>query len=177
MVIGSTMFDLNQIDHLLIDARHVSNLMDIRTYSGVNTDSDHYLIVSKIRGRMSNSRKLHGNYSKKFNCKRLKKPEIAASYVDRLDECLADWNDSENVSVSERWESLQNIITTTTAHSVLGKVDKVKYDYWFGAECEHVTTLKNRVYVRMEQRSHTQNAVEEYRLARREERRLHKKMK
>jgi hypothetical protein len=63
--------------------------------------------------------------------------------VDRLDECLADWNDSENISVSERWESLKNIITTTsTADSVLEKVDKGKCEDWFDAECEHVTTLK-----------------------------------
>jgi hypothetical protein len=90
----------NEIDHLLIDVRHLSNLMDIRTYGGAIINSDHYLIISKIRGRISNARKLHGTYCKKLNCKTLKEPEIAASYVDGLDECLAGWNDSENVSVS-----------------------------------------------------------------------------
>jgi hypothetical protein len=123
---------------------------------------------------LSPARNLHGTYSNKFNCKRLKEPETAASYVDRLDECLADWNDSENISVSERWESLKNIITTT-ADSVLGKVDKLKYEDWFDAECEHATSLKNRAYERMQQRNHTQNAVEDYRIARREKKRLHKK--
>jgi hypothetical protein len=29
----------NQIDHLMIDARHLSNLMDVRTYRGANVDS------------------------------------------------------------------------------------------------------------------------------------------
>jgi hypothetical protein len=107
----------------------------------------------------------------------LKEPEIAASYADRLDECLAVWNDSENISVSETWESLKNIITTTAADSVLGKVDKVKYEDRFVAECEHVTTLKSRAFERMQQRNHTHNAVEEYRITRREVQRLHKKKK
>jgi hypothetical protein len=65
MVIGSTMFDhkdihkmiwkspdgntFNQINHLIIDARHLSNLMDVRTYRGANVDSDHYLVISNIR--------------------------------------------------------------------------------------------------------------------------------
>jgi hypothetical protein len=75
----------------------------------------------------------------------LKEPEIAASCVDRLDKCVADWNDSENISVSERWESLKNIITTA-ADSVLRKVDKVKYEDWFDAECEWATTLKSKFW-------------------------------
>jgi hypothetical protein len=53
----------------------------------------------------------------------------------------------------------------------------VKYKDWFDAECEHVTALKNRVYERMQQRNHTQNAVEEYCVARRKEKRLHKNKK
>ena len=34
----------NQIDHLLIDARHVSNVMDVRTFRGANIDSEYYLL-------------------------------------------------------------------------------------------------------------------------------------
>jgi hypothetical protein len=39
----------SQIEHLLIDARHVSNVMDERTFRGANVNSDHYLLISKIR--------------------------------------------------------------------------------------------------------------------------------
>jgi exonuclease III len=35
---GETM---NQMDHILIDVRHKSNLMDLRTLRGANIDSDH----------------------------------------------------------------------------------------------------------------------------------------
>jgi endonuclease/exonuclease/phosphatase family metal-dependent hydrolase len=76
MVIGSTMFNhrniheitwkspddstFNQIDHLIIDVRHVSNLLDVRSSRGANIDSDHYLVIPKIRGRICNMRKICG---------------------------------------------------------------------------------------------------------------------
>jgi hypothetical protein len=40
-----------------------------------------------------------------------------------------------------------------------------------------VTNKKNQAYKRMQQRNHTRGAVEEYREARRKEKRLHKKKK
>jgi hypothetical protein len=38
----------NQADHILIDARHCSDLMDVRSYRGANIDSDQYFITSKL---------------------------------------------------------------------------------------------------------------------------------
>lgn len=45
---------VNQIDHVLIDSRHVGNLLDVRTYRDANIDSDYYLVGSKVRSRISN---------------------------------------------------------------------------------------------------------------------------
>ena len=47
----------HQINHLLIDVRHVSNVRYVRTFRGANIVSDHYLLISKIRSQISNTRK------------------------------------------------------------------------------------------------------------------------
>jgi len=39
----------NQIDHMVIDARHMSDLLDVRSYRGGNVDSDHYLVIARMR--------------------------------------------------------------------------------------------------------------------------------
>ena len=102
MVVASTLFNhkdihkmtwrspdgqtFNQIDHLLIDARHVSNIRDVRTFRGANIDSDHYLLISKIRSRISNARKTYGSYARKFNSEKLKSSETSSAYREKLDE-------------------------------------------------------------------------------------------
>jgi len=40
----------NQIDHILIDRRWLSTVINIRSFRGADCDTDHYLVVAKIRG-------------------------------------------------------------------------------------------------------------------------------
>jgi hypothetical protein len=98
----------NQIDHILIDARHCSDLMDVRGYKGANIDSDHYLIISKIRIRLSNARKMHRFQAKKFNCGKVVEQGVATRYTEQISEYLAGLSDSE--SVSRAWEDLRDVI-------------------------------------------------------------------
>ena len=192
MVVASTLFNhkdihkmtcrspdwrtYNQIDHLLIDARHVSNVMDVRTFRGANIDSDQYLLISKIRSRISNARKMYGSCARKFNSEKLKISEISSAYREQLNEYLAKHVDNDNDDINGAWMLLKNAITQT-ADAVLDRMERVTYTDWFAAECEQATTRKNLTYKRMQQRNHTRKAVEEYRTATKEEKRVQKQKK
>jgi endonuclease/exonuclease/phosphatase family metal-dependent hydrolase len=43
----------NQIDHVLIDKRRHSNILDVRSFRVADCNTDHYLVVVKLRGRIS----------------------------------------------------------------------------------------------------------------------------
>jgi len=164
----------NQIDHLLRDARHVSNVMDVWTFRGANIDSDHYLLISKIRSRISNARKTYGYDARKFNSEKLKSPETSSAYREELNEYLASHVDDDDIN--EVWMLLKNAIMQT-ADTILNRIERVTYRNWCDAECEQATISKNKAYKRVQQKNHTWKAVEEYRTARSKEKRVHKQKK
>jgi endonuclease/exonuclease/phosphatase family metal-dependent hydrolase len=43
----------NQIDHILVDRRKHSYLLDVRSFRAADCDSDHYLVVAKLWERLA----------------------------------------------------------------------------------------------------------------------------
>jgi hypothetical protein len=48
----------NQTDHILIDRRRHSSILDVRSFRGADCDSDHYLVVAKVRKRLAVSKRM-----------------------------------------------------------------------------------------------------------------------
>jgi hypothetical protein len=46
----------NQIDHVLIDRRWHSNILNVRSLRGVDCDTDHYLVGAKVTERLGVSK-------------------------------------------------------------------------------------------------------------------------
>ena len=47
----------NQIDHILIERRSHSSTFDVRVFRVADSDTDHYLVVAKVRERLTVSQK------------------------------------------------------------------------------------------------------------------------
>jgi hypothetical protein len=62
----------NQIDRILIDRRWHSSILDVRSFSGADCDTDNYLLVAKVRERLAvNKQAAQKFHADRFNLKKL----------------------------------------------------------------------------------------------------------
>jgi hypothetical protein len=62
----------NQIEHIMIDRRKHSSVLDVRSFRAADCDIDHYLVVAEIRERLAvNKQGSHTFHMERFNLKKL----------------------------------------------------------------------------------------------------------
>jgi hypothetical protein len=89
MAIKSTYFMHKRIhlqpDHYLIDGRHFSDVIDVMARRGANIDSNHMLVVKKLRTRISRASSIKPQQLRRFAVDRLKDRYVASRYYDELE--------------------------------------------------------------------------------------------
>lgn len=70
----------NQIDHVLVDKRGHTNVLDVRPYRGADCNSD-FLVIAKIRECLSNKTSGQSNRIKRLNVQRLTEEKNGIKYT------------------------------------------------------------------------------------------------
>jgi len=71
----------NQIDHLLIDRRWHSSILDVRRFRGADCDIDNHLAIAKIRGKLAVGKQATQRFDRqKFILRKLNEPEFREYY-------------------------------------------------------------------------------------------------
>jgi hypothetical protein len=66
----------NQIGHILVDRRRNSNVLDVLSFRAADCNSDHYLVVAKVRERLAVNKQRSQRFDmERFNLKKLNEVE------------------------------------------------------------------------------------------------------
>jgi hypothetical protein len=157
---------------MVINARHMLDLLDVRSYRGGNVDSD-YLVIARMRARTSNIKKIRGERIRKFCISKLQDENMTNMYGERLEESLKQLPCIGGETIQEEWDICKSTIQQVL-EEVLGRQVPRQRKEWFDKGCERTTKEKNGAYLIMQQHGN-RNKVVRYHEKRREE--IHKKRK
>jgi hypothetical protein len=100
----------SQIDHILIDGRRHSSILDVRSFRAADCDTDHYLVVAKFMERLAvTEQTLHRVHMEKFILKKLNELEGKEQY---------------HVEISNRFTTLENLDAEVVINRAWGTVRK-----------------------------------------------------
>jgi hypothetical protein len=95
----------NQIDHILVDRRKHSNVLDVWSLRAADCDSDRYLVVAKVRERLAvKKQRSHTFHMERFNHKELNEVE---------------GKDQFRVEISNRFAALEDLDAEVEINSAL----------------------------------------------------------
>ncbi|XP_062135135.1 uncharacterized protein LOC133844877 [Drosophila sulfurigaster albostrigata] len=165
----------NQIDHVVIDGRHASSVMDVRTFRGVNIDSDHYLVAAKIRMRLCRAKNVRPITQRKLDVTRLRSQRTATAYSTHLSELLHQPT-LLPVDAGGLWAHISHSMRAA-AETAIGFKRPPTRNQWYDEECRVAASAKNAACRRTLQSGATRATCERYREKRKEERRLFRRKK
>jgi len=124
-----------QIDHVLIDRRWHSSVLDVRSFRGADCDTDHYLVIAKFRERLAVGKQAAQRFDRqRFNLRNLNEPEVRELYQIEITNIVALENSDDDEDVNRNWENIKENIQTSAKESLgLGEFKQNKP--WFDEEC------------------------------------------
>jgi hypothetical protein len=130
----------NQTDHVLINKRRASTIIEVRTFLGTNCDSNHYLVRTKIRQRISKVEEGIYRRSRKLDVTKLQNPDIKNKYEKNIARKLNETDSSPDTELE--WDNLKTIINDV-AYDDVGIKIIIKNAGWFDEDCRKPIKAKN----------------------------------
>jgi hypothetical protein len=120
----------------LIDRRRHSSILDVTSFRGADCDSDHYLVVAKLRDRLALSKRMVKKMDvERFNLKQLNEEEVKEQYqVTIKNKFAALENLDDNRDINRAWETIRENISISAKESI-GLCESQSYKTWFDEEC------------------------------------------
>jgi len=137
----------NQMDHVMIDSQHATDILDVKSCRGADCDSDHYMVKIKYQQQVSTTGKLSAQRNIKYNVENLKEWTNAKEYRNKIEELLQIVPNIEDQHV----EDIKQVVCKAAEKS-LGQRSRMVRNGWYDEECKEVLEEENNGRLKMVQR-------------------------
>jgi hypothetical protein len=136
----------DQIDHILIDRRRHSSVLDVRLFKAADCDTDQHLVVAKVRERMAVSKQtMHRFHMERGNLKKLNAVEGKEEYQVEISNRFASLEPfDDEVVIKRAWETIRENIKISGKEN-LGYYELKKHKPCFNKGCSKLLAQRKQV--------------------------------
>ena len=126
----------NQIDHVLVQQKFRRSLYDVRSWRNADCDSDHNLVIARVKIRLKVNRGSRNERKMRFDTERLKENDIKEEYQlelrNRFSVLAEERGEAEDVN--QRWRDIEQAVKDV-AEETIGYIEGTRRQHWFDDEC------------------------------------------
>ena len=74
----------NQIDHVVVEARHLSKIEEVRSQRGAGWETDHFMVRVKYKQKIAMEKESKGRGRKRYDTRRIKEREVKEEYREEV---------------------------------------------------------------------------------------------
>ncbi|XP_072389694.1 uncharacterized protein [Diabrotica undecimpunctata] len=128
----------NQIDHVLIDGRHSSNIISAHSLRGAESDSDHFLVRIKMRTWLKTRQPKQRQQGNRWGISRLDFPDNERQYQaltqNKLQTLEEEETSTPKLTIDQKWQNITNAIENAAAETIGKGRNNQKKNQWFDQE-------------------------------------------
>jgi hypothetical protein len=138
----------NQIDHILIDKRNASKMLDEKSCRAASSKSNHFLVRRKYRCKIAYS-KYEPKRTTRFHIDALRETSTVRRFQQQLEEKSGKSETEQPINdksyIEEDWKQLKEVIIEA-AEQTIGYQPKPDRRGWFDNVCRRVLDEKNAAF-------------------------------
>lgn len=152
----------SQIDHVVIEKRFKSSINSVRSYRGADGDTDHYLVISSLKVKLSRQWNMNQKGIKKnarLDMDKIKNQEEITAYHNNLNNILESNKLDTELDSEKGWNIIKEAVNK--AAYLFKKKTQTREKPWFDDECRDVIEKRSKARQEMIQ-DPTPEIVERY---------------
>jgi len=150
--------DANQIDHILVSKRWATDIENVRTHRGANSDSDHFSVGARLKQRIAIITRNRTENHRRWNVDKFDETDVEHYYQQEV-----QWKPQEKPTsnnIEEEWTCIKKTLITS-AQNITGEKQNERNDEWYDQECQEITEAKREARLKCIQ-CNTRANQEEY---------------
>lgn len=132
-----------QIDHILIKKKHSKIITDVRSYRGANADTDHMLVIAKVKQEYES--KQRRRESKRRNIEKLYTENGRKEYIKEINKEMERYENKADIECE--WKELKEVVEKA-CDKTIGFKERTMRKQWYDDECQEKTNKKNKARIK-----------------------------